>query len=391
MTPLQWKVLDGVLAVVLMACVVQVAGLFGSGSRHASDLEIGLALVACAAVAVRRRWPIPVLVLVAVLVAVSTGLGQSFNLVPIVALPMATVAMGYRRKVSLMALGGTEFALITASCVSLALWPQPPGSSNIVVAAAAWFIGDSIRARRIYVRGIAEQAEQRLRDESQRARRELAEQRTEIARELHDVVAHGMSVIAVQAGVGRHVIDDRPDEAAKSLDAIQATSRMALGDLRRVLGLLRRDGEQEPANLEPSPGLRELPSLLDQVRSAGVVVQMEVKGQAVGLPEGMDLTAYRIVQEALTNVVKHAGGATASVLVQYTPDSLVIEVADSGNGSGARGTTPVGTAEPSIGTHHGLLGMRERVALFDGTLELRSVPGSGYEICASLPLASVAP
>ena len=99
MTPLQWKVLDGVLAVVLMACVVQVAGLFGSGSRHASDLEIGLALVACAAVAVRRRWPIPVLVLVAVLVAVSTGLGQSFNLVPIVALPMATVAMGYRRKV----------------------------------------------------------------------------------------------------------------------------------------------------------------------------------------------------------------------------------------------------------------------------------------------------
>ena len=238
-----------------------------------------------------------------------------------------------------MALGVAEVALIVGSAVALALWPQSPGSSNIIVAAAAWFIGDSIRARRIYVQGIAEQAAARLRDESERAERALADQRTEIARELHDVVAHGMSVIAVQAGVGRHVINDRPDEAAKALEAIQVTSRLALGDLRRVLALLRRDGDQEPANLEPSPGLRELPSLLEQVRSAGVAVQMEVKGKAVGLPQGMDLTAYRIVQEALTNVVKHAGGATASVLVEYTPDSLVIEVADSGNGSGEGGDT----------------------------------------------------
>jgi signal transduction histidine kinase len=125
------------------------------------------------------------------------------------------------------------------------------------------------------------------------------------------------------------------------------------------------------------------------VRSAGVDVLMEVKGTAVGLPEGMDLTAYRIVQEALTNVVKHAGGATASVLVEYGPDSLVIEVADSGNGSGERVTTPTGSARSSTGVHHGLVGMRERVALFDGTLELRSIPGAGLEICASLPLASM--
>ena len=109
----------------------------------------------------------------------------------------------------------------------------------------------------------------------------------------------------------------------------------------------------------------------------------------MGLPEGMDLTAYRIVQEALTNVVKHAGGATASVLVEYRPDSLVIEVADSGNGSGEQVTTPAGAARASAGAHHGLVGMRERVALFDGTLELRAVPGAGLEICASLPLASV--
>jgi signal transduction histidine kinase len=125
---------------------------------------------------------------------------------------------------------------------------------------------------------------------------------------------------------------------------------------------------------------------MEQVRSAGVTVLMEVKGKAVGLPEGMDLTAYRIVQEALTNVVKHAGGATASVLVEYTPDSLVISVADSGSGSL---TAPAGSVRSSAGAHHGLVGMRERVALFDGTLELRSIPGAGLEICASLPLASV--
>jgi len=389
-TPTQWKLLDGLLALFLMVGVIQVAGLIGPGARDASGLEIGLALAASGAVALRRFWPIPVLAVVAVLVGVTTGLGQPFAALPIIAFPIATVAIEYRRKISLTALGAAEVALIAGSAVALALWPQSPGSSNIIVAAAAWFIGDSIRARRIYVRGIAEQAEQRLRAESERAERALAEERTEIARELHDVVAHGMSVIAVQAGVGRHVINDRPDEAAKALEAIQVTSRLALGDLRRVLALLRRDGDQEPANLEPSPGLRELPSLLEQVRSAGVAVQMEVKGEAVGLPQGMDLTAYRIVQEALTNVVKHAGGATASVLVEYTPDFLVIEVVDSGNGSGERVATPAGSAGPSVVAHHGLLGMRERVTLFDGTLELRTIPGAGYEICASLPLASVA-
>ena len=388
-TPTQWQLLDVGLALFLMLGVLQVAGLIGPGTQTASGLEIGLGLAASGSVALRRLWPIPVLVVVAVLVGVSVGLGQSYAAVPIVAFPMATVAIEYGRKTSLMALGVAEIALIAGSAVALALWPQSPGSSNIIVAAAAWFVGDSIRARRIYVRGIAEQAEERLRDESERAERALAEQRTEIARELHDVVAHGMSVIAVQAGVGRHVINDRPNEAAKALEAIEVTSRSALGDLRRVLALLRRDDDQEVAKLEPSPGLRELPSLLEQVRSAGVTVLMEVKGKAVGLPEGMDLTAYRIVQEALTNVVKHAGGATASVLVEYRPDFLVIEVADSGDGSGERLPTPAASTISSSGAHQGLVGMRERVALFDGTLELRSIPGAGLEVCASLPLASV--
>jgi signal transduction histidine kinase len=387
-TPTQWKLLDGVLALLLMVGVAQVAGLIGPEARDASGLEIGLGMAASAAVCLRRLWPMPVLAVVAILVGITTGLGQSFVPVPIIAFPMATVAMERGRRVSLLALGATEVAVIAGSAAALAVGPDSGGSSTIIVAAAAWFIGDSIRARRIYVRGIAEQAERRIRDESERA---LAEERTEIARELHDVVAHGMSVIAVQAGVGRHVIESRPDEAAKALDAIQMTSRSALGDLRRVLGLLRRDGDRQAAQLEPSPGLRELRSLVEQVRSTGVTVEMEVKGEAVGLPEGMDLTAYRIVQEALTNVVKHAGGATASVVVEFRPDALVIEVTDSGPGSDGRVVTPVGSPGSSVGAHHGLIGMRERVALFDGTLELRSTPGAGYEICASLPLAPVAP
>jgi signal transduction histidine kinase len=389
-TPTQWQLLDVGLALFFMLGVIQVAGLIGPGAQTASGLEIGLGLAASGAVGLRRLWPIPVLVVVAVLVGATIGLGQPFTAVPLIAFPMATVAMEYGRRISLVALGATEVALVAGSAVALALWPQSPGSSNIIVAAAAWFIGDSIRARRIYVQGIAEQAEQRLRDESERAERALVDQRTEIARELHDVAAHGMSVIAVQAGVGRHVINDRPDEAARALDAIQVTSRSALGDLRRVLDLLRRAGDPEAAQLEPPPGLRELPALVEQVRSAGIAVELEVKGEAVSLPEGMDLTAYRIVQEALTNVVKHAGGATASVLVEFRPDTLVIEVADSGNGSDWRVTGPAGSPGTSVGAHHGLVGMRERIALFDGTLELRSTPGAGYEVCASLPLAPVA-
>ena len=177
-------------------------GLIGQGAQTASGLEIALGLAASGAVALRRLWPIPVLVLVAVLVGVTIGLGQPFAAVPIIAFPMATVAMEYGRRISLVALGVAELGLIVGGAVRLALWPQSPGSLNIIVAVAAWFIGDSIRARRIYVQGIASRREQRLRDESDRAERALVDQRTEIARELHDAAAHGVSVIAVQAGSG---------------------------------------------------------------------------------------------------------------------------------------------------------------------------------------------
>ena len=175
-TPTQWKLLDGLLALFLMLGVIQVAGLIGPEARHASNLEIGLALVASGAVALRRLWPIPILAVIAVLVAVTTGLGQPFAVVPIIAFPIATVAIEYRRKISLTALGAAEVALIAASAVSVVLWPQSPGSSIIIVPAAAWFFGDSIRTRRIYMRGIAEQSEQRLRAESDRAERALAKQ-----------------------------------------------------------------------------------------------------------------------------------------------------------------------------------------------------------------------
>nr|MDA8290353.1 sensor histidine kinase [Actinomycetota bacterium] len=251
------------------------------------------------------------------------------------------------------------------------------------VAVAAWFVGDSVRVRRVYVAGLAEQAAQRQREILERAQRSVAEERLEIARELHDVVAHSLSVIAVQSGVGRHVIETNPKEAKSALAAVESTSRAALDELRRMLGVLRRD-EQRPASLDPAPGVATLARLADHVRGAGVPVALVVDERAVrALSPSAELSVYRIVQEALTNVVKHAGPAEARVAVTADAGTLVVEVADTGRGGAPR-------ADPDGSTHHGIVGMRERVLLFGGTLEVGDRSGGGFAVVARLPLDRVA-
>ncbi len=249
-------------------------------------------------------------------------------------------------------------------------------TTNLLVAgafyASAYFFGSAMRNRRLYLEQIEQRTAIVAREHQEAAKRALADERLRIAEELHDVVAHSMGVIAVQAGVGAHVIDADPAEAKRSLDAISTTSRATLTEIRRLLGVLRADGD---ADYEPAPGLGDLDRLATDLDLAGLPVDVRIGGTRHDLPPGVDLTAYRIVQEALTNVLKHAGPATATVTVGYEPEAVCVEVID--DGRGVKGPAPSGG--------HGLVGMRERVAVYGGTLETGPLAGGGFRVSARLP------
>jgi signal transduction histidine kinase len=205
------------------------------------------------------------------------------------------------------------------------------------------------------------------------------------ARELHDVVAHTLSVVTFQAGVGRKVGTARPAEALLALRAVEVTGRGALEELRRILGLLR-DDDGEGASLVPAPGTADLGELADAVRAAGIPVTLAVTGDVTALPPAASLTVFRIVQEALTNVVKHARGAEASVQVRAGRDGVQIAVTDNGRGLAADPEA----ALPGEGARHGLVGMRERAAAFGGTLEAGPTAAGGFRVSAFLPMPSLA-
>jgi signal transduction histidine kinase len=220
---------------------------------------------------------------------------------------------------------------------------------------------------------LRERARQLERQREEKARTAVAEERGRIARELHDVVAHSVSVMVVQAQAGQRLLAD-PDLAGGAFRAIEASGREALVELRRLLGILRTGAEQ-PA-IGPQPGLGSLGVLLEQVREAGLPVELRVEGEQVQLPPGVDLAAYRIVQEALTNTLKHAGSARAEIIVRYGPSAVELEVLDDGRGAPAA----------TNGSGHGLIGMRERVALYGGRLEAEPRKAGGFAVRARLPL-----
>jgi signal transduction histidine kinase len=235
--------------------------------------------------------------------------------------------------------------------------------------------GDGTRRRQEAIAAAQERAAELELAREELARRAVTEERLRIARELHDVVAHSMSIIAVQSGVGAHVLDSQPEEARKALAAVEATSRQALVEMRRLLGVLRAETEPR-GSLVPAPGLADVEALAAEVAQAGVRVEVRIEGTPAELPAGLDLSAYRIVQEALTNVVRHAGPATARVAVSYAADRVRVEVVDDGRG-GDPGRDHGG---------HGIAGMRERAELYGGTLEAGPGPGGGFRVAASLPL-----
>ena len=236
-----------------------------------------------------------------------------------------------------------------------------------------WLAGRAIGLRRIRERRLTEHALTLDRERERGSRAAVAEERARIARELHDVVAHAISVIVVQARGGRRSLRTDPDEADEAFEAIETTGRDALGEMRRLLGMLR-EADEELALL-PQPSLRNLDVLVRQVNDAGLSVEVSVEGESAELPTGVDLAAYRIVQGALTNTLKHAGPATARVVVTYHPNLLELEIADTG--AGAAGEDNGG---------QGLIGMRERASLYGGAIEAGNETGGGFAVRASLPL-----
>jgi signal transduction histidine kinase len=257
-----------------------------------------------------------------------------------------------------------------------AFWRAPESEIGYaaVVFGVVWALGVAVARSRSYAgqleaRNVAlEQARREL------AERAVADERARIARELHDVVAHAMSLITVRAGVGAHLLDSRPAEAASALRVIEETGREALSEMRRMLAVLRDPDPRAPWP-EPQPGLGDVARLVEQVRSSGLPVTLTVEGMARALPAGLELAAYRLVQEALTNVVKHAPGAATSVTIRYGPAELAAEVRNAG-----------GPFDRTTAAGQGLRGMAERVALYDGRLET-GAQGEEFRIAAHFPLA----
>ena len=247
----------------------------------------------------------------------------------------------------------------------------------------AWLAGWNFRRRRARWTELQARTERAEHERQEEARRAVTEERLRIARELHDVIAHSMSVIAVQSGVGNHVIDTQPAEARQALAAIEATSRAALTEMRRLLGVLRQEGEPR-GSLTPAPGLADLSSLATQVQDAGLQVWINVEGQRGSVPPGIDLSAYRVIQEALTNVIKHAASAAATVTICYRDDSVTVEVANQ-----APAVPVAHVPAPRTGAGHGIIGMRERVAVFGGEFAAGPRPGGGFQVRACFPIGQV--
>jgi len=353
-----------------------------------------LVLLLCSVLFVVRRWPLPVLGVAAVIsgLAIASG-GASLAIVILLGLASYLVAFSLPRKASIYA------ALATAAVLGGALgyhWLASSGGSlaadsvlGFAPLAAGWFVGDAAATRRRYLAGLAEQAERERAAEAERARQEVCEERVRIARELHDVVAHTLAVITVQAGVGRRLMAKRPEEAALALDSIETIGRTAQDELRVVLALLR-DERIGPAALTPAPRLVDIKELVHTVEASGTPVELRTSDADRQLSPALELSIYRVVQEALTNVVKHAPGARATVDLAVSDEAVRIEVTDDGGPARLPGflSSPGAAARPDPG--HGIVGMRERTGAFGGWLVAEPLPGRGFHVLAEIPLEGAA-
>ena len=338
-----------------------------------------LVLLATIPLAWRRRAPAVVLSLVVGATAVAWLLMDRPSDGPVVTFLAQIVAyysVGAHCEDRRAMLAGLGAALVFASAMiaqdaSNAHGDVRPGAW--LVYAVAWLVGRDLRGRRRELAMLRDRADQLERERETRARAAVAEERGRIARELHDVVAHSVSVMVVQAQAGPRLLD-APGQALAAFHAIETSGREALVELRRLLGILRTAEKQ--LAIGPQPGLASLPSLVAQMGKAGLPVQVRIEGEPAPLPPGIDLCAYRILQEALTNTLRHAGKAQSEIVVRYATAALELEVSDNGTG------TPASASDSS----HGIVGMRERAALCGGVLETIAGSDGGYFVRARLPL-----
>ncbi|WP_424535807.1 sensor histidine kinase [Sphaerisporangium viridialbum] len=364
-----------------------------------------LGSVMCAALVFRRAWPRAVVaVTLAALVAHVVGGGTRSTLDLIPAIAIATMATHSPRRAA-WTVGAICALVLAAARITFAdvSWYGPEVAGQIAWIGMATAAGDSVRSRRAYVAAVEERARRAEQTREEEAQRRVMEERLRIARELHDVLAHHIALINVQAQVASHVMDDEPRQAREALGHIRQAGRAALDELRTTVGLLRQPGTTEELPTEPAPGLDRLPELITSFTSAGLRVDCHLEGTPRPLPSPVELTAFRVVQEALTNVSKHAGDATTRVRITYGHRDLTVDVTDDGLGlttaTGATRTTlragaavraGTGTAaEPEADagtpTGHGLVGMRERALSVGGTFSVGPSPGRGFRVHAVLP------
>ncbi|WP_042410183.1 sensor histidine kinase [Streptacidiphilus carbonis] len=379
--PGHWVAVD-CCAAVLMALPNKVVFL-----RCPTWLGVIVLALAVLPAALRRFWPRTVLTVVVVSVAAATALDKVAYLPLAVGYVICLIPLRVPRRESLWLLGGT----LAAVAVGLGIQASGPGpggagdaarlaAENGLYIVAAWLAGYAVQQRRSYAANARERAEREVREQLAEARRVSSEERLQIARELHDVVAHTVSLIAVQAGVANYVVKTHPEEAARALASIETTSRGALREMRALLAMLRADGTEEGTGrqdeLLPAPGLADLDSLVARSAEAGLLVDLEIRGERTVLPAGIDLAAFRVIQEAITNVVKHAGTDRCRVTVSHQEDVLAVEVTDGGTAK----------AGQTSGLGHGIVGMRERVGMYGGEFRAAPLPGRGFQISARFPL-----
>ncbi|WP_460778057.1 sensor histidine kinase [Nocardiopsis nanhaiensis] len=332
--------------------------------------------------AMRRTLPVAVFAVVAAVAAVQIVLGTGLIVADLaVVIALYTVAAHCRLLWSVTALGVVEAGLVLIMVQSpYASWDDWGAfAAYTFLILLCWVTGLYVRVRRRYFAGLEERAQWLERERDARAQAAVAEERERIAREMHDVVAHSLSVMVVQAEGATYAVDRAPDRARTALETIAGTGRAALAEVRGILGVLRGDdGAEEYA---PRPGIGQLGQVVDQVRAAGLPVEFTVEGEQRPLATGVELAAYRVVQEALTNTLKHAGPGVGSVRVEvrYGSDTLELRVLDDGWGLFA----PRGTDQDR---GHGLIGMRERVSVYGGSVRVGPHEDGGYEVVASLPL-----
>jgi signal transduction histidine kinase len=374
-------VVDTIIAVLL--AIVGMIGAFGVESILAGmqqDWPL-TAFILAASLPLALRRVVPLISEIAILGGSFTLLSLSYDAGALqISVMVALFSVGAHSRSTRESLAGLAAGFVFT--VLIGLRPGNQGSLWIFfvfgLMGGLWLVGDTLRRRTSQLAALEARAAALELEREEESGRAVAEERARIARELHDIIAHSVSVMVVQAAAARRVLDSQPDAARASLEAIETTGRQALSEMRRLLGVMRREDVREDAKA-PQPSLARVATLVDEMRAAGLPVELRVEGEAGPVPPGVDVSAYRVVQEALTNALRHAAAASVSVVVRYGPDDVEVEVSDDGHGP---------QEDPDSVGGHGLIGMRERVALFRGDFEAGPRAGGGFAVRARLPIGS---